>query len=375
MSWDPNFGYLYPVSVMPLWLCYVTAWGLGVAIPVLFVLRQLVGWAKWSRAARAARRTAQDAESRRAVGVGPQIVCGTVTAVHDGSDTALLLVVEQEGTEHKNKNSWSTKWEETSRRQAVQPFLLTLDAGRPPLRVEPDERARLIDDLDETEPTGPTTRRRRARLTVGERVYVRGEAVRAVDPDGGYRGGESVVLRPPADGGRMLLSTRPLDEALQQRAAIHRLWSIVMLVVALILAAWIHRPFFIASAFGKPTVGEVVRKQRIKTKSGKSWRWARLVTVKMPTGQTFREELEQRDFLAVKIGTRIPVVFHKDWLRYAQVGQAAAEPFPVLAINSALLGLLLALYLISKRSSMPWYERATVEEKAGGRLPKWPPPA
>lgn len=371
MSWDPNFGYLYPVSVMPLWLCYVTAWGLGVAIPVLFVLRQLVGWAKWSRAARAAGRAAQEAEGRRAVGQGPQSVCGTVSAVHDGSDTALLLVVEQRGTEHKNKSSWSTIWEETSRRQAAQPFLLTIDEGRPPIRVEPDERARLVDDLDETEITGHTTRRRRARLTVGERVYVRGEGVRAADPDGGYR----VVIRPPKNGDRMLLSTRPLDEALAARSKIHRSWLLGGLVVIVLLVTFLHRPYFIAQTFGKVMAGEVVHKQRKKIKSSKSWRWAHLITVKMPTGQTFREELEPRDFFKLKKGTRIPVVFHRDWLRYAQVGQAAAEPYPVLMINGAMLVVLLVLYFLSKRAATPWYERSEVREKVGGRLPKWPPPA
>jgi hypothetical protein len=153
----------------------------------------------------------QAARERAAFGADPfalrpgvVAIAGTVETI-EGDAPPVSVVLEE--ADHAEKG-----WIETGRRIEARPFVLRLANGVR-VQVEPGEAPELRDALGAVEPLGERRRRRVARLTVGERVFVRGQLdapVPAEPGDAAYRGtAERAVISTPRRG-PLVLSTEAL---------------------------------------------------------------------------------------------------------------------------------------------------------------------
>ncbi|MBW2527486.1 MAG: hypothetical protein JRI23_25110 [Deltaproteobacteria bacterium] len=370
-GWESRFDELRPARTLPPWLSAFSAVGLGALVPGGLIVGLLLWWARsrvglW-RAKSAADR-AKDAKTLDRL--GEQIVYGEVTAI-DGADEAVLFVVEQDGTYHEG----AVDWLESARRTTVHPFTLELASGQR-LRVEPDDAARLIDGLDEVEVTGEGQRERRARLTVGQRVYVSGQLTRGVDPGAGYRGGKDrLVLRPPSRG-RMLISFGTQHQPFERRARSARTWIIVF-AAYLVTLSWFHNfPHWITFLRGDTAPAAVVTQGMRRSQSPNSAVKGEVPFVNARTlegGYQVTSELYGADARLLVVGSRIPVVFHPRWLPQAQVGQRPTQENVILLVNLFLGGLVVLAFVIARlgEDTPLWARRRA--DRTQGPLPPWPP--
>jgi hypothetical protein len=144
----------------------------------------------------------------------------------EGRELAVRVEVTQVGEESESSGSFSWRWREVGRRVQVAPFFLVRDDGER-VRVEPDMRTALVDDMDGKVFVDDRKRKRVAELVSGERVWVVGDVrgQRQGPASGAYRqhAGERVV-HPFARKG-LFISSHPLDEPARERAQFHGGWA------------------------------------------------------------------------------------------------------------------------------------------------------
>ena len=366
--WDERWGSLLPVGAMPAVVCEGMVFGLNLGLPLLFVLLLLGDGITQVGAYRRARRVEKGAQGDALAEAASTVVHGEVVAVEEG-DAAAEIEVLQSGREHKSKNNHYVRWREFDRRIAVSPFVLKL-AGGEVVRVVPErDHVVLVDDLGPPEVIEHGTRRRRARLELGEKVYVSGSLSRQVDPNRGLRGEvKAWVMRPPASG-PMQLSTRPLTETSGRRAEQAFWWAIVWLLATAGTMHVLHRPYLMARYVNQQGTAVVVGTSKRQSDDDVYY----LVTVRVvETGHRFDEALAQRHWAQMTPGTRLPVLYHPTDAHWGQLGQQASAYTGKLYETLFWLFGLGAMYLWRRLAARPWYARPVLEEKEDGGMPAAP---
>jgi hypothetical protein len=225
--------------------------------------------------------------------------------------------------------------------------------------------------------TGAGKCERRARLTVGETVYVAGTLTCGADPSAGYRGGsERLVLRPPRRG-RMLLSTAPPHPPFEGRARFARTWAIVFLGYTLTVSWWLHFPYWITSLEGATRPAAVVAMGMRRTQSRNSGLKGQVpfVTARaLDGGWEVTSEVSDGASQRLGVGSRVPIVLHPRWREHGQVGQRPTEEVISFLVSLVTLGLLLLSFVIARIPlGTPWYEQRRISLHVPGPLPPWPP--
>jgi hypothetical protein len=341
----------------------------------------LLGFALVRRAqaigrARLAAATAKDAAAP--LHLGPCVIAGTVLA--EGEGAPITVEIEQTGREwttNKRRTRWEHRWSEQRRKVTVRPFYVAREGGER-VRIEPNDRAFLVDKLDRTVDTGHRVRLRSAQLSAGERVYISGEMVRASDPGlGGYReGAEGWILRPPRDG-RMLVSTEPLDARHRDRGRVYRNLALQAAVVLAILNGAIFLPYQVLRLTGRPVEATVIStnttREWVTRKRGGYWRYHRwlVAAADSPEPLALHAEISRQFLNDLDAGVHpktAPFVVSTRWPSFQLVGSA-----PTATANALGLGVLLGagfaiFYVLRAVRSRPWYDRRRVIESGHGRL-------
>jgi hypothetical protein len=286
---------------------------------------------------------------------------------------AVRVEVTQEGSEAESSGSWSHSWKEVDRRLLVHPFYLRLSRGGARIRVEPDAKAYLVDDLDGIVCVNTARRVRIAELTPGEEVYVHGVLSHGLDPEAsaGYRDDHhALVLRSPARR-PMLLSSEPLGERFLQRARLHGGVAAFLLVV---FAIWqlILLPYHARVAVGESVEATIVKLNHYTTtdSEGDVVNHYQLQT-SVPRLGGFKDEVSHETFAQLREGQRVPVVVAPriyPWVDRAIFGARASLHVAEEIVLALSLALAAVGYFYHARSSLPWYRRK-VNESYSGRLP------
>lgn len=305
---------------------------------------------------------------------GEGVVRGTV-ALATGSDHAVRIEVDQEGSENESSGGWSHSWTEVDRRIMVKPFYLEHASGER-IRVEPTSEAHLMDDLDGVILVDLAKRKRFAELIPGEKVVATGHLSRSHDPEadgGGYRGGgQGWVLTPPKLG-PMLLSTQPLDAPFRRRARNYAIMAILVTVVTLV-GQLLLLPYH-QRVWSAETITAMVVSRNITTSTdddGDVTRHYHVTISNVEPPLRLHQEVERVVFNGLVEWSQVPVLFVASRPESSQIGHVPR------ANGYAALGLALVLTLIQffffarAETSAAWYDQEKVVDSGSGRLPEPP---
>ncbi len=363
-TWDPKYDSLEPHKALPTWLSHLAAFGLGLAVPVLWILALSVSYLRWKSSA--IRTSSIKGRARKwSDKLGKQTLQGEVIAIDGDPDEALRIEIDQK---YDGNDSQAGTWRETSRRQVLRPFTIALPRGQH-VRVEPDDRAQLAIPLGETIELEKWVRRRRTRLTLGESVCVVGRVERWVDTSSGYGGAaEGRVMRAPRRG-RMLVATGALQRSFTRRARAARSWLLVW-SICFFLPCWFGSfPFWVNVLYGNPGVATVVGKSTITVKQRKKADYQTdVVRLRIDaTNQEFSDWLRPSTGWP-PVGARVPVFYAPSWLIYARVGKTPTVDLkkgedgrPVASVAFPIL-LMIAYGIGRYFRHRPWWERKRVDE-------------
>lgn len=362
-GWDPKYENLASQSALSPWLSYTAAFGFGLAVPAVWILGLLGSYVRWKLAVTKVARTRMRA-GQGAGKLGPGALRGRVIAVDGGADDAVRVVVRQQARRVKKE----LIWKETSRHQTVRPFTLALPDGQH-VRVEPDERARLVNSLEPPVVLEEGVRERHVRLTRGEEVCVVGRIAEGVDASSGYRGkGGGRVMLPPRRG-RMLLSTGALERLYGRRVRSARNWLFAW-VFCFLLPCWMaFFPFWVNAVKGGPGGATVTSMRRkLVERDKKADFWTDVVTFRIEaTGQHFSDWLEPTTGW-LEPGARVPVFFAPGWSAYARPGKEPTVDLKDGRETSAFFGVFLGVALMGVFGFgryvrfRPWWERMPLDE-------------
>ena len=368
-SWDPKYEGLTPFKALPTGLSYVAAFGLGLAIPAVWILALFASAVRWKAAAWRASRTKGGAPTWSGE-LGHRTVRGEVVAIDGGAEDAFLVVIEQRAQQVKGE----LVWKQTSRQQSARPFTLALSDGQR-LRVEPDSDARLVDSLEAPVVIQEGVRERRVRLNLGEEVCVVGRIARGVDPSLGYRGGgEGRVLLPPQRG-RMLMSTGALDQLFARRYRSARHWLLAWLY-CLLLPCWLsYFPFWINALYGERTAATVMAKatETVKSEHHADFQTDVLTFRIDATGEHFADWVRPSAGW-LEVGARVPVFYAPGWAAYARVGGTPTVDLKDGKDDGPIFSTFLVLALMAVFGfgryirTRPWWERPQLDEDAADAL-------
>jgi hypothetical protein len=293
-----------------------------------------------------------------------------------GAPHAVRVEVTQEGSESENSGAWSYTWTEVDRRVLVHPFYLQRASGDR-IRVEPDDRVYLVDELDGIVQVNLARRIRVAELTPGEEVYVHGVLDRGLDPEAstGYRGdGRALVLRSPT-ARPMLLSSQPLGERFLERARMHGGVAAFLLVVFAIGQLALLQ-YHVRLWAGRTIEATILKRNHYTTtdSDGDTVNHYQLQFTAPRIGY-FTDEVNRETFAQLAEGQRVPAhtaprVF--PWSSRARLGSRASLHVVAEVLLFIMLPLCALGYLYHARSSLPWYRRPTVVEGGSGRLAESP---
>lgn len=345
--------------------------GLVDAISATVVLAALVGlWAVWRfayRRTRSAGRLAQQAaeQQRNAqLAKGPAVVFGAV-AMACGETAAARVEVDQESFKIESSGTYRFSWVDVNRRVDMRPFYLVHASGHR-VRVEPQERAYLVDALDGMILISDTFRTRFAELSPGEKIYAVGELDRGHDPErADYRGQASGWILRAAPGQDLLLSSEPLDRRFRRRARTVRFatWAIPILALCAV-SFW--APCAARILFGK-TVDATVTDRECESDSGDGRSCSMLVTA--PGGARLKLNVPPATCLA-EPGASVPVRYVAQWPNASAAGRGLR--FDTGFASAALLPILFGMALVGwwiLQSESAWYEGAVVDNGSGKLAP------
>jgi hypothetical protein len=288
---------------------------------------------------------------------GPTVVFGPVELAEDQT-VAGRVEVDQDGTEHESSGSWSTKWTETNRRVTMRPFYLRRRDER--VRVEPGDRAFLVDDMDGMILVDATHRTRFAELSPGEEVFAVGTLELEHDPEspaGGYREASRAWVLRARPGEDLLLSSEPLDQRYRRRAAKHRTVSFVAMAL-LAAVGVIFSPYLARVTCGVDVIGTVKNQSTTTDAEGHA---TYHVWVELPD----RTRLELDATCAThEVGTEVPVRYVRPWPGATDLG-AGATVHEGIAVVGFFLLLAMALGRTFPGSDRAWYETKVVDALSG----------
>lgn len=317
---------------------------------------------------------------------GHTVIVGQVELEEGASGPAIQVVIQQRGREWKNKHGWHHNWTETSREVRVRPFWVRTFQGER-VRVEPDERVVLRDDLSRIERSSRFDRVRFADLMPGETVHITGSlfGANAQPPGGAYRAmTQEPVLRPSREA-PMVVSTERPGESAQARARHYRNWFVGAAIVALALPAVV---FPTAALLG--LTGETVRAQPVATRHWQRYHKPKnrpgyyiqhygLRSVQREGGRdrVLTDECSEAAWSCVNAGACPSVQYTvsalSDEVVQIGVGPQLTEGRGVLL--GVLAGLLALVFPLSVFGSRPWYLQRKVVDGAKGPLPDFIAPS
>jgi hypothetical protein len=313
-------------------------------------------------AVRLARRAKAATREEATLARGRAVVSGPVELAHD-EKVAARVEVDQEGTETENSGSWQTRWTERDRRVTMRPFYVRHGQGR--VRVEPEDRAFLVDAMDGMILVNTTHRTRFAELSPGERVFAVGCLEQGHDPENraDYRsGGRGWVLRAPP-GEELLLSSEPLHDRYVRRVAAQGLLALIALLLLTIFGASVST--YVARVARGVTVVGTVEDRATSTDSDDNVSYH--LTVALDRGATLQLDATQATYEAGIVGAQVTVRDVPSWSDATVLGTGPTVNGGIAAIGVLLVALvLLARYLI-RRAFSKWYE-AKVVDTLSGRL-------
>ena len=221
-----------------------------------------------------------------------------------------------------------------------------------------------------------------ATISHGDRIAVAGELRLPDGARGGYRSasGEPEIGRPR--GGRLLVSSEPLEARFVRQARFHAAWSAVALVALLV----VHIALF-GEAYALFAAGDVVhaaversweearagvRREKVEGRRGKVsvradriFHFVRAVYV-APDGRAhvLEDEVGQR----LSEGQKVPFVVLRARPRIHMAGTAPRLGQGRAALGVAVALAIPALFALHARRRRPWYERKKIVHAGGGRL-------
>ncbi len=298
---------------------------------------------------------------------GPTIVAGAVEYAK-GEEQAVRVEITQEAEEYENSGSYSHKWIEKEREVSVRPFYLRLANGLR-VRVEATKELFLVDDMDGVVFYNTRKRDRIVELVVGEEVTAEGVLHRDHDPEGkgsGYRDTRGWVLR-PAGGGRISISSHPLEMRFKRWASFYRkfaLLAFVMLAVGHMALSHYH----LATWKGRVATATVKSKRHFTTScnEGSTCHHYELKT-KLPWGARYVAEINRSGWSRLTAGSKVPVLHvRRGSLQY---GARSTVGYWALFIGGTLLVLVAIMFTMKRRGHHAWFE-GDVVDKSGGRIAK-----
>lgn len=342
-----------PVTVLLLALVFLA--------PGWLLVRQLLGARRARSLARAAGAQARDAEQPLAP--GPKVIHGRVELA-SGEATAVRVEIDQKGTESEGSGGWSFKWAEIRRRWTLRPFYVRLDDGKR-VRIEPGDKAFLVDALDGVIVKNEFLRTRHAELTPGEEVFAAGWLKSGDDPEAtalDYRGrsGQGWVMVPPP-GGELLLSSEPLQARYARAARAHLLAASVAAAAIVVqsIVAW----GTLLRLFTARNVVATVLDRRVE-RGDESDSYAVLVRV---DDTPFWVDATPASYQGASAGASTRLTYVPSSPAQSQLGHDASGSIVVPVIGVfMLLPLLFGVWLTVERSKR-WFEKE-LEDVGSGRL-------
>jgi hypothetical protein len=312
---------------------------------------------------------------------GAAVVFGVVEPEPGASPAAVSVEIDQAGTEASNKGNWHHAWNEKARRVSVRPFLVRTNDGTR-VRVIPDERVALEDELSRVVRTSYSTRTRIAELLPGESVHITGWLDEGSAQKGTaiYRdAAREPTLRPPRLG-RMVISTERPGDTEARRAAFHRVWTIVSAILITLFSGLGFGSAHLLFVDGvvvdaKPTYTRHWQ-EWVKPKNG-SGRWVQHYAVRAEhhAKRGAALPLEDRctralhDCVATGRCATVPFVISTVLPSIHQIGRDPTVSPVWIAIATVALVVSWLLYWGTTVSTRPWYARRKVHDTGSGRLP------
>lgn len=269
------------------------------AVTILLLGLSLTILRLWWRDHSRSRRARRAGRSGRKLNAGESVVSGTVE-LESGSNQTVRVEVEQKGSEWENSGEWLHSWSEVGRRVTVAPFYLNHACGQR-IRVEPSkEKVFLVDDLKGAIWINMTRRIRFGELVPGERIVVKGQLSKGIDPEGW-------ILRPP-EGGPMMFSSSSLELHAEQRARIYGIAAIIIGLIFLATAVHVHH-YHLSLWFGEPAEATVVDVQlRLTDDDGDSFPRSVLTLTSPEHGiDGLVQDVCPRFHEKLTIGSRVPI--------------------------------------------------------------------
>jgi hypothetical protein len=350
-------------------------WVLFVALPFGATLAAAVTLASLHRR----RARAEEALSPGApLADGPAVVFGVVEG-EPGAAPPVVVRIHQRGTEVQNKGAWSHKWRETGRDVEVHGFtIVRADGAR--VRVEPDERVVIHENLVRFELTAYASRERIAEIVPGAQIHVTGElaGAGAAARAGAYRASGAVpVLRPPRTG-PMVIADEPVGDTDRHRMRFHALAAAVLAAsfVTTVALAMPYSALILDGTHVLATPTEVgTWKTYYKPKNG-AGRWithyALRAEATLPSGApvTLEDECGYSVYDCAEYGRCADVPFvvsaHRPDLQ--QIGDGPTIPAVAIALI-VMLGICVGGgYPLAALATRPWYMRRKVNDGGKGRL-------
>jgi hypothetical protein len=300
---------------------------------------------------------------------GEAIVTGAVELA-EGETQAVELQIDQVGTEQESSGTWSHTWTETRRRLTVRPFYLRTGA-RERVRVLAGDDARLMDALDGKILVNRTARTCTAELTPGEVVSAFGQLSRGRDPEaapqGGYRSGAiGWVMRSP-EGGRILLSSYPIDRPFTERAS--RIMGWVVALVAVVISGQLSLlGYHLRVAGGEQVSATVVDARVVREKTEDGYTLKRMVTLSLADREDpLTAEVTEKSYATLSSGQSVSVVMAPVFSSF-NFGEHPTVSFWIL-VEVGLVVLICFFLAAADRPDARWYLESKVVEEGSGRLP------
>jgi hypothetical protein len=295
----------------------------------------------------------------------------------DHDEPPVRITITQQGREWKTKSGWAHRWTETGRHVEARPFRLALRGGAS-IPVEPGRHVFLVDKLDRTVLLEGLRRTRTAELSPGERAVVSGVLADRAEPhamETAYRGGGSELVLQAPRGGKLLISTEPLEQRHLDRAAFHRAWA---LYFGIFLAACqlLFAPYTRRLVLGQETQGVIVTKRHYTTqnKNTVSHHYQLVLRVGDAGASSppqVAENVARSAWDSVKEGDSLPVVAVPASSAFGFDGQLGKQAgLHAVAAGLGLLGFvgMVAVYFARRAASRPWYERKKVVDDGTGHI-------
>jgi hypothetical protein len=328
--------------------------------------------AAWSRA----RRLGAEVWKRRGLRPGPILLPGVARALDDGHGEAAFveLTLEQRGRQWQAKGGPQVTWKEISRKLKQRPFELECENGEH-VRVEPGARVELVDRLDVTEAIIPGLRRRTARITPGEPIWVRGDLYdNGKASEGPYREAAPShrwVLRPHARDA-MYISSEPVDAEERAAGKLDLKFALVY-VLLLVGARLLFADYLALRAAGVETQARVVQRNSywVRGKHGNDPRYS--LDVELDVGgrsQKLWEPTNGAAYRQIEEGAMVPVTYLPTRPTVVQLATRSDLSTDMGGVFIAYfvivtIGLLHIGIRIGRR---PWWRQKKVVEIVPGRL-------